>query len=235
MSLLDLTAAYAAVAGGSPPVEPYGVTGPRDDTLAARIRRAAGGDVLPERAALREMMRATIDYGTGVKAKLPIAAFGKTGTTQDERDAIFVGFAGDLVVGVWVGNDDNSPMRGVLGSTLPAVMWRDFMRAALPEIRQIAEREEQERRLEEEAAEAAIGDVDLSGVLGEDVEAVLAGERIDMARAGRLLGQLGNIIATAPADAEELRAAAEDLQDRINDAIEAEAERAAEEATGEGG
>jgi penicillin-binding protein 1A len=235
MSLMDLTAAYAAVAGGTPPVRPYGVVRPADDSLAARIRRAAGGSDMPERAALREMMRATIDYGTGTRAKLPIAAFGKTGTTQDERDAIFVGFAGDLVVGVWVGNDDNTPMKGVLGSTLPAEMWRDFMQVALPEIREIAAREQAERRAAEEAASLARGaGVDLSGVLGDDVEALLSGERVDIARAARILGQLGSIIANAPEDADELRAAAEDLQDRLNDALAAEAERQAE-AVGEGG
>jgi penicillin-binding protein 1A len=50
--------------------------------------------------------------------------FGKTGTTQDHRDALFVGYAGGLVVGVWVGNDDNTPMPGVTGGALPARIWR---------------------------------------------------------------------------------------------------------------
>jgi penicillin-binding protein 1A len=65
------------------------------------------------------------------------ANFGKTGTTQDNRDALFVGYAGEgedrLVVGVWVGNDDNSPLGGVSGGTVPARVWRDFMAAALGE------------------------------------------------------------------------------------------------------
>lgn len=217
MSLLDLTAAYAAVAGGTPPVVPYAVSAPpQGEGMMSRLR-ALGGDSLPERAALREMMRATIDYGTGTRAKLPVPAFGKTGTTQDSRDAIFVGFAGDLVVGVWVGNDDNSPMKGVLGSTMPAVMWREFMMEALPEIRQIAERQAEERRAREEAEAAA--QVDLSVLLGPDAEAVLRGERIDVARAAVLLGQLGNVIANTPEDAEGIRAAARALSDRINKAI----------------
>ena len=58
-------------------------------------------------------------------------AAGKTGTTQDYRDALFVGYAGDLVVGVWVGNDDNTPLNGVTGGSTPARIWRDFMRGAL--------------------------------------------------------------------------------------------------------
>jgi len=61
--------------------------------------------------------------------------FGKTGTTQDNRDALFVGYAGDLVVGVWIGNDDNSPLAGISGGGLPARIWRDFMARALGETR----------------------------------------------------------------------------------------------------
>jgi penicillin-binding protein 1A len=80
---------------------------------------------------LEEMLRAAINRGTGRNAALPIANYGKTGTTQDYRDALFVGYAGDLVVGVWIGNDDNSPLRGVTGGSLPARIWRDFMLGAL--------------------------------------------------------------------------------------------------------
>ncbi len=69
--------------------------------------------------------------GTGRAARLPIPAYGKTGTTQDNRDAWFVGFAGDLVVGVWVGNDDDRPMRDVSGGGMPARLWRAFMVDAL--------------------------------------------------------------------------------------------------------
>jgi penicillin-binding protein 1A len=80
---------------------------------------------------LEEMLRAAINRGTGRNAVLPIANYGKTGTTQDYRDALFVGYAGDLVVGVWVGNDDNTPLNGVTGGSLPARIWSDFMRGAL--------------------------------------------------------------------------------------------------------
>lgn len=62
---------------------------------------------------------------------MPIANFGKTGTTQNYRDALFVGYAGDLVVGVWVGNDDASPLNRVSGGGVPARIWKDFMRGAL--------------------------------------------------------------------------------------------------------
>jgi penicillin-binding protein 1A len=75
-------------------------------------------------------MRAVVTSGTGTGANFALPAYGKTGTTQEYRDAWFVGFAGDLVVGVWVGNDDNEPMRRVTGGSLPASMWREFMAAS---------------------------------------------------------------------------------------------------------
>jgi penicillin-binding protein 1A len=60
-----------------------------------------------------------------------VPTFGKTGTTSDYRDAWFIGFAGDLVVGVWIGNDDNRPLPGTAGGGLPARIWRSFMAEAL--------------------------------------------------------------------------------------------------------
>jgi 1A family penicillin-binding protein len=124
MTLLELTSAYAAVASGYAPVTPTGLADlgriPRQTRLGAR-----------ERQAMLELMRAVVTSGTGRAANLPVPVFGKTGTTQDYRDAVFVGFAGDLVVGVWVGNDDNSAMRGVAGGGLPAQIWREFMAYAL--------------------------------------------------------------------------------------------------------
>jgi penicillin-binding protein 1A len=62
---------------------------------------------------------------------LQVPTFGKTGTSQDNRDAIFIGFTEDLVVGVWVGHDDNRPLGQVAGGGLPARIWRDFMTQAL--------------------------------------------------------------------------------------------------------
>jgi penicillin-binding protein 1A len=80
---------------------------------------------------MRELLASVIRNGTGNAARLPIPAYGKTGTTQNHRDALFIGYAGDLVVGVWVGNDDNSPMNGVVGGSVPAKLWRRFMLSAL--------------------------------------------------------------------------------------------------------
>ena len=65
------------------------------------------------------------------RAALWVPTFGKTGTTQENRDALFVGFAGDLVVGVWVGRDDNKSLGKISGGTLPAEIWHGFMSSAL--------------------------------------------------------------------------------------------------------
>ena len=80
---------------------------------------------------MRELLSTAVESGTGRGAVLPIPTFGKTGTTQDNRDALFIGYAGDVVTGVWLGNDDNSPNPGLSGSGLPARIWRDFMTRAL--------------------------------------------------------------------------------------------------------
>jgi penicillin-binding protein 1A len=126
MTLLELTAAYTAVAAGHAPVQPYAVA---DD----QGRPSAPRSALPQdqRQALLELMNAAVETGTARAARLDQPVFGKTGTTQEHRDAVFVGFTGDIVVGVWVGNDDHSPMNGVTGGGLPAQIWRDFTDSAL--------------------------------------------------------------------------------------------------------
>ena len=131
-TLLDMTAAYAAIAGGRWPVRPRGVPADADARAWYDLSGLARGRMSRrETAAMRDMLSAAIDRGTGRAARLSVPAFGKTGTTQDHRDAMFIGFAGDLVVGVWVGNDDNSPMKGVTGGGVPARIWRDFTGRAL--------------------------------------------------------------------------------------------------------
>ncbi|MWV27707.1 transglycosylase domain-containing protein [Aurantiacibacter rhizosphaerae] len=134
MSLLELTAAYAGVAANSFPIEPHayaeGQQGWFDWLLDGRGNLGSA-----DQREIEDMLRSAINSGTGRAATLSIANYGKTGTTQDNRDALFVGYAGEgenrLVVGVWVGNDDNSPLGNISGGGLPARIWRDFMRAAL--------------------------------------------------------------------------------------------------------
>jgi penicillin-binding protein 1A len=80
--------------------------------------------------AMVRMMKAVVDHGTGRRAAFGGPAAGKTGTSQKNRDAWFVGFTPDWLAGVWIGNDDETPMRGVEGGSLPAEVWRKVMIAA---------------------------------------------------------------------------------------------------------
>jgi penicillin-binding protein 1A len=81
-------------------------------------------------AAMNDMLSAVISMGTGRAAELAWPVAGKTGTSQNFRDAWFVGYSADLIAGVWMGNDDGGPMAEVTGGGLPARLWRDFMAAA---------------------------------------------------------------------------------------------------------
>jgi penicillin-binding protein 1A len=130
MTLLELTAAYAGIAASDNPIAPTAFKrgeGDWFDWVLGRRHSLSSG----ERAAMRELLRGAVDRGTGRAARLGVPAYGKTGTTQDHRDALFVGYAGDLVVGVWVGNDDDTPLAKISGGGLPARIWADFMRQAL--------------------------------------------------------------------------------------------------------
>ena len=132
VSLLELTSAYAAVAGGRYPVAARGL--PEEQApqgLAAFFRSAGTFDERRDRAPMLDLLYAAANNGTGRRAALAIPTFGKTGTTQENRDAVFIGFAGNLVVGVWVGRDDNKSLGKISGGTVPAVIWHNFMTSAL--------------------------------------------------------------------------------------------------------
>jgi len=135
VTLLELTAAYGVLANGGKSLEPY---------LIKRVRTASG-QVLYQRhpetekvlvapaqvGALNDMLNAVLVSGTGRRAALARhPAAGKTGTTQDFRDAWFIGYTGHLVAGVWVGNDDGRAMNKVMGGNLPARLWHDAMEIA---------------------------------------------------------------------------------------------------------
>jgi penicillin-binding protein 1A len=130
MTLIELTAAYAGVAANDFPVEPTAFARPERGFFDWLFdpRHSLPGRVHEH---MQQLLRAAINQGTGRAAMLPGPNYGKTGTSQDNRDALFVGYAGDLVVGVWIGNDDNSPLKGISGGGQPARIWKDFMRAAL--------------------------------------------------------------------------------------------------------
>jgi len=122
-SLIELASAYAAVAGGVYPVRPYGLP---DQAGQRALADAPHRMDDRERAMLLDLLSTVVNSGTGRRAALNIHTYGKTGTSQDNRDALFVGFAGGLVTAVWVGRDDNQPLPGVAGGGLPANIWRRF-------------------------------------------------------------------------------------------------------------
>jgi penicillin-binding protein 1A len=136
VSVLELVSAYAPFANGGLAVTPH---------VVERVRTAHGGKIVyarsksaPERvidpryvAMMTAMMRETVLSGTGRRADLPgWPVAGKTGTSQDFRDAWFIGFTSQLVAGVWLGNDDNTPTKKITGGGLPVEVWSQFMRTA---------------------------------------------------------------------------------------------------------
>ncbi len=132
-TLLQLTQAYAMVGNGGSKVEAHAfqrINDPRGREVYAHAGPPAER-VLDARiaAAMKGMLAEAVATGTGRGAYVKGAA-GKTGTTNDYRDAWFVGFANGMTVGVWVGNDDNTPMKGVSGGSVPAEVWRGFMQDA---------------------------------------------------------------------------------------------------------
>jgi penicillin-binding protein 1A len=79
---------------------------------------------------MADMMTEVMASGTGKTARIERPSAGKTGTTQNFRDAWFIGYTADYVTGVWVGNDDNAPMKRVSGGSLPAMLWKRYMTTA---------------------------------------------------------------------------------------------------------
>ena len=122
--------AFAAIAVNAESVEPYAVRAIRngDQVLFNRPRSELRPASNPAaRAAMLDVLASVVREGTGKAAKINGPAAGKTGTSQGYRDAWFVGFTPDIVVGVWVGNDDNSPTRSVTGGDLPTRIWNEFV------------------------------------------------------------------------------------------------------------
>ncbi|GGG70955.1 glycosyl transferase family 51 [Salipiger pallidus] len=133
-TLVEMTGAYAGILNGGSAVIPYGLRELRlkgeDEVLMGSGGGIRDRVIQPDAAGqLVWMMEQVIQQGTGGRAKLPDGrpAAGKTGTSNDARDAWFIGFTGDYVTGVWMGNDDNSPLSGVTGGGLPADIWRETM------------------------------------------------------------------------------------------------------------
>ncbi|MEM9342013.1 MAG: PBP1A family penicillin-binding protein [Pseudomonadota bacterium] len=164
-TLLEMAGAYAGILNGGSSVTPYGMIELRlqDDPTPIIGQEGGMGERVITRDAARQlvyMMHEVVESGTGTRARVaghPVA--GKTGTTQAARDAWFLGFSADYVVGVWMGYDDNTPLKGVSGGGLPAEIFRETMARIhegtptkplpmmIPEPpRQVAQQQEQQRQ-----------------------------------------------------------------------------------------
>jgi penicillin-binding protein 1A len=135
VSVLELVGAYAPFANGGLGVSPHVVNKIRTNegkVLYLRQPDQLGQAIEPRHVAMMNtMMQETLLSGTARKAEIPgWTAAGKTGTSQDFRDAWFIGYTANLVTGVWLGNDDNSPTRKATGGGLPVEVWTRFMKAA---------------------------------------------------------------------------------------------------------
>ncbi|TMJ37028.1 MAG: PBP1A family penicillin-binding protein [Alphaproteobacteria bacterium] len=130
VTLLEMTRAFAAIAANAERVESYAIRNVRngDQVLFTRQKPPLQPASNPAaRAAMHDVLASVVREGTARAAKINVPAEGKTGTSQSYKDAWFVGFTDDIVVGVWVGNDDNTPTRGVTGGDLPARIWNEFV------------------------------------------------------------------------------------------------------------
>jgi penicillin-binding protein 1A len=141
VSPMEMAQAYAPFSNGGFQARAYGIE--RIRTASGRVlydhnvekadRPAVIGS--PALQYMNQMMRHVVDAGTGTRAKVPgYDIAGKTGTTSDYRDAWFIGYTGGFVSAVWLGRDDNTPMKRVAGGGAPAGVWRDFMSRALPRL-----------------------------------------------------------------------------------------------------
>lgn len=135
VTLMEMTAAYAAMAADVKKISPFGVRAIRGTGRQLYKHRVTktprSRATLPwKRDEIIDLLVNTVDHGTGKSARLSAPVAGKTGTTQDYRDAWFIGFTADIIVGIWLGNDDNAPMERVSGGDLPAKIWRDYITSA---------------------------------------------------------------------------------------------------------
>lgn len=131
--LIQLAQAYATVAAGAYPVIAHGLP-PEEQGWFGRLMSRQRHFSQDQLEMIRDLLSSAANRGTGSAAALRTSTFGKTGTTQDSRDAIFVGYAGGLVTAVWIGNDDNAPLPGgAAGGGVPARIWRNFMAGAINE------------------------------------------------------------------------------------------------------
>jgi 1A family penicillin-binding protein len=133
VTLLEMTRAFANIAQNATAVDAYVVREITKGNQRVYVRPAAPAtqaDTPSVHAQMLDLLSSVVLQGTGRAARIDRPVGGKTGTSQDYHDAWFVGFTSNLIVGVWVGNDDNTPMNNVTGGSLPATIWHDFVAGA---------------------------------------------------------------------------------------------------------
>lgn len=134
VKLFELTRAYGAFANGGYKVEPYAVEKIEDSkgkvVYEAPTTKPIKVMNLSTASQMTSMLKTVIKSGTGVAANIGKPAAAKTGTTDDSKDAYFMGYTPNIVAGVWVGNDDNTKMGNLTGGTVPAIIWKDVMSVA---------------------------------------------------------------------------------------------------------
>ncbi len=136
-SMIELVTAYSVIANNGIRNDPTGIIKIQDREGAILFKHQPNPRRVLDAAiasTIVDMMKGAIRYGTGQNANLPRPVAGKTGTTSDYKDAWFIGFVPQMVTATWVGNDDNKPMNKVTGGSIPALMWRDFMKEALKNV-----------------------------------------------------------------------------------------------------
>ncbi len=131
VKLIDLASAYAVIANGGHLAPAYAIieiTSLDGEVLYRRPpTRPVPALAYPIVKDMAQMLTSVVKWGSGKRAKIDRPAAGKSGTSQDSRDAVFAGFTSDMTTAVWVGNDNGTPMKSVTGGGLPARIWADFM------------------------------------------------------------------------------------------------------------
>ena len=135
VKLYDMVVAYGAFANGGFRVRPYCVERV-ENSRGVTIYENSGPKIVKvinfeTAAGMTYMLRKVVEVGTGKAANIAQNVAGKTGTTNDYRDAWFVGFTPDIVTGVWVGNDNNSKLPGITGGAMPARVFAEYMKVAI--------------------------------------------------------------------------------------------------------
>ena len=132
VSLLEMVGSYAAIANSGSPVIPYAILEVKNSADAVLyLRESSGFDSVisaESQEKIRNVLRAVVEEGTGKKANVASDIYGKTGTSQNFRDAWFVGFNSEYVIGVWIGNDDNSATNKITGGSLPAEIFAEIVK-----------------------------------------------------------------------------------------------------------